>query len=91
MLQKGFAGMCHEPKGNHGSIWGISKRTSLTHFVPSPVLAPLQPSLLVFITADDAYVMILAGVGSALASIPLVTDFNVWIVWVRVRFFGRRS
>jgi len=38
----------------------------------------------VFIAADDADVTILAGVGSASAGIPLATDFNVWIVWVRV-------
>ena len=46
---------------------------------------------LVFVPTDDTDVMILAGIGSALASIPLVTDLDVWIVGVRMRFFGGRS
>ena len=46
---------------------------------------------LVFVPTDDADVMILAGIGSASASNPLVTDLDVRIVGVRMRFFGRRS
>src|SRR5882724_8924938 len=46
---------------------------------------------LVFVPADDADVTILAGIGSASASIPSVTDLDVQIVGVRMRLFGGRS
>src|SRR5882724_6173033 len=46
---------------------------------------------LVFVPADDTDVTILAGIGSASASVPSATDLDVWVVGIRTRFFGGRS
>src|SRR5882724_417043 len=46
---------------------------------------------LVFVPADDADVTILAGIRSASASVPSVTDLDVRVVGVRMRLFGGRS